>query len=182
MVAILNFVKGRSQFMLAIGILLLVACGKNDGKPTGINEESFLICKINGKERKFNFAVNANSQPADWNKIHFVVIAGWETNDIDKSPSFDISLVLPDGAKETTYSVNGNTSLELDGQYCVQRWDAGAHVDTDCHMGGRSDGTYFTLTITSLSRWGVKGKFSGLLRNGSSFLKVTDGEFAAPYN
>lgn len=35
-------------------------------------------------------------------------------------------MLLPEGAKETTYSVNGNTSLELDGQYRVQHWKEGA--------------------------------------------------------
>lgn len=182
MLVISNRLKGIIVRILVIGTLFTGACSKSDGESPNRDEESFLTCKINGEQRRFNFVVNANSQPADWNKIQFVVISGWENQDIEKSPSFGISMLLPEGAKETTYSVNGNTSLELDGQYCVQHWKDGAHTGTTCFMGGRTDGTNFTLTITSLSRWGVKGKFSGLLRDGNSYLKITEGEFSAPYN
>jgi len=52
-------------------------------------------------------------------------------------------------------------------------------------MGNGSDGSNFTLKITSLDSWGVKGTFSGKLRligGNNTFINVTEGEFSAPYN
>ena len=49
--------------------------------------------------------------------------------------------------------------------------------------GGRSSDTFFTLNITSIDDWGVKGTFSGLLRDADdNYIEVTDGKFSAPYN
>jgi len=163
---------------LLIG-LLHHSCGKSDNP---ITEEAFLECKLNGDLHTFNNVTNANDPPAE-ETVHFVVIAGWEDADINKSPSFGIMMVSEENISEGTYHVAGGSSPELDGQYCLQLYDGEDHVGTECFMGGRSSDTYFTLNITSIDDWGVKGTFSGLLRDADdNYIEVTDGKFSAPYN
>lgn len=174
--------KSLIFLMLLSFVTTLLGCDKMEDPNTDtIHDESFLTCKINGELRKFNYAVNANDKPAT-EVEHFVVIGGWEKEDMNIG--FGISLLIPEkeGVKETTYSVAGTNTLELDADYYIQNWNGGKHTGTTVYSGGRSDGTNFTLTITSLTKWGVKGTFSGRLQNGSAYVVVTDGKFSAPYN
>lgn len=170
-------------FIVSILFILigLSACDKNDSDVDD-QSEKYLICKLNGKEHRFNYHVNANDKPAE-ETVHFVVISGWEEENTATSPGFGIDLVLPEGAEEKTYSVAGGSTPELDGQYYIQHAEGGK-TWTTVYSGGRSTGTQFTLTITSLTDWGVKGTFSGKLRlsGGDEYITVTDGKFSAPYN
>ncbi|WP_345233091.1 hypothetical protein [Olivibacter ginsenosidimutans] len=167
---------------LTVVVFTFQSCKKEE-TGSGNTEEQFLGCKINGKSYTFNAHVNANDRPSE-EVVHFVVISGWENEDTATSPGFGIDLVLPEGAEEETYSVAGGSTSELDGQYYIQNFKDGKHIGTTVYDGGRTDGTKFTLTITSLTDWGVKGTFSGVLKlvGGSEYLTVTDGEFSAPYN
>lgn len=167
-----------------LGLALSACSGSDDGSAVVPgNNEVYLRCKINGELRQFNHRANANDGPSE-EKVHYVVISGWEGADPATSPGFGISLVSPEGAVETTYEVAGGEVPELEGKYFYQNYENGQNVGTTVYSGGRTDGTRFKLTITSLTKWGVKGTFSGLLRPsaGSELLQVTDGEFSAPYN
>ncbi|MFH6991184.1 hypothetical protein [Flavobacterium sp. FlaQc-48] len=97
---------------------------------------------------------------------------------------FSIDLTVPSGAEETTYTALGTTTLSLHGKYFIQEIKDGKITGTIGYNGGKSAGTYFTLTINSFSQWGVKGAFSGRLSlvGGNDFINVTDGIFSAPYN
>lgn len=160
--------------------ICLSSCSKQDDKSTG-SSEKYLTCKINGKDYSFNSSVNANDKPSE-KVVHFVVIGGWEKE--DKITGFGIDLLIPEGVEEKTYSVAGTLAPELMGQFYIQNYKDGKHVGTTVYSGGRSPGTQFTLTITSLTDWGVKGTFSGKLelRDGNEFITVTEGKFSAPYN
>jgi len=174
----------NNYLFIAFTLLILTclsSCSKNDGD-IGDSSEKFLSCKLNGKEYNFNYHVNANDKPAE-EVVHFVVISGWEKEDM--VTGFGIDLLIPgDGVKEQSYSVAGGSVPELDGQYYIQNYKDGKIMGTTVYSGGRSDGTQFTLTITSLTAWGVKGTFSGKLRlsAGDEYINVTDGKFSAPYN
>ncbi|GGI28529.1 hypothetical protein [Pedobacter mendelii] len=112
-----------------------------------------------------------------------MVISGWEKEDM--ITGFGIDLVIPgEGAKEKTYSVAGTLAPELDGQFYIQNYKDGKLNGTSVYSGGRETNTNFTLKITSLTDWGVKGTFSGKLKlsGGNKFILVTDGAFSAPYN
>ncbi len=160
--------------------VLFKSCSKDDGNT--VSGEGFLRCKLNGELKEFNNFVNANDPPQE-ETVHFVVVGGFEKENINKSPSFGIMLVSEENIIEGTYSVAGESSPELDGQYCMQVYDGETHTGTECFIGGRSSGTYFSLNITSMDDWGVKGTFSGLLRDvDDNLLEVTEGEFAAAYN
>lgn len=156
-------------------------CSKNGGEATEGDAERFLTCKINGDYREFNYMVNANDKPAT-DTVHFVVIGGWEKQDM--ITGFGINMQIAEGAKETTYVVNNASDLLLSGKYYIQSMKDGKIVSTTIYNGGSVYGSDFTLTITSLTKWGVKGTFSGKLKRlgGEDFVTVTEGKFSAPYN
>jgi len=167
------------KFVVVLFAALLTSCGKSDH---AVTDDVFFECKLNGELHTFNNLTNANDPPSE-ETVHFVVIAGWEGKDINKSPSFDIMLVSEENITEGTYHVAGGSSPELDGQYCLQIYEGETHLDTECFMGGRSSDTHFTLNITRIDDWGVKGTFSGLIRDvDDNYIEVTDGKFSAPYN
>ncbi len=167
--------------ILVLAIFGLSACKKNGGDATG-NDEKYLTCKLNGEYHEFNYGVSANDKPAT-DIVHFLVVGGYEKQDMIKG--FGIDLTLPsDGIKEKTYIVSGTTSISLHGKYYIQNMKDGKIVGTTGYNGGTSAGTNFTLTITSLTAWGVKGTFSGKLQlvGGNDYVTVTEGKFSAPYN
>ncbi|MCX2584379.1 hypothetical protein [Pedobacter sp. MR22-3] len=166
--------------MLAMFTIGLSACKKNGGTATD-DGEKYLTCKINGKYREFNYSVNANDEPAT-DTVHFVVISGWEKQ--DKITGFGIDMHIAEGAKEATYVANGASGPSLAGKYYIQEMKDGKFVGTTVFNGGDLDGSNFTLTITSLTKWGVKGTFSGKLKllGGDEIVTVTEGKFSAPYN
>lgn len=164
--------------ILVLVMLGLSACSKNGGEATG-DDKKYLTCKLNGKYCEFNYGVNANDKPTT-DTVHFVVIGGWEKRDMIKG--FGIDLTLPDGAKEKIYTVSGTTALSLHGKYYIQNMKDGKIVSTSGYNGGTSEGTNFTVTITSLSDLGIKGTFCGKLKLVGGDDYVTEGKFSAPYN
>lgn len=172
----------KPYVLTAIALLFVAtfvtACSSGDSEDeTPQANEGFLKCKIDGTPRVFNYQVGANDKPDDFNAIHFVTVGGLETNDPRTSPGFDFQLISDEGAKETTYTAANESGPDLTGQYYVQ-----TGTGTTSYMGNGNSGTSFTLTITSITNWGVKGTFSGVLKSNDVFVTVTDGEFAAPYN
>ena len=166
--------------VLALATMGLPACKKNGGTAAG-DGEKYLTCKINGEQHEFNYSVNANDKPAT-DTVHFVVIGGWEKQDM--VTGFGIDMHLKEGAKETTYTANDASDPLLACKYYIQNMKDGKIVGTTIYNGGDLDGSSFTLTITSLTKWGVKGTFSGKLKllGGEEFVTVTEGKFSAPYN
>ncbi|MDR6942925.1 hypothetical protein [Mucilaginibacter pocheonensis] len=170
--------KAQLACLMALAIMGLSACKKNGGTVAG-DVEKYLTCKINGKLHEFNYSVNANDKPAT-DTVHFVVIGGWEKHDM--VTGFGIDMHLKEGAKETTYTANDASDLLLAGKYSIQNMKDGKIVGTTIYNGGDLDGS--SLTITSLTKWGVKATFSGKLKllGGEEYLTVTEGKFSAPYN
>jgi hypothetical protein len=180
MKSITSKLKLACVVVMALAMMSLYGCGKSGGTATG-DGEKFFTCKINGKLHEFNYGVNANDKPAT-DTVHFVVVGGWEKEDM--ITGFGIDMYLKDGAKEATYTVNDASDLRLSGKYYIQNMKDGKIVSTTVYNGGGVDGSNFTLTITSLTKWGVKGTFSGKLRllGGDDYVTVTEGKFSAPYN
>ncbi|MBB5622822.1 hypothetical protein HDE69_003904 [Pedobacter cryoconitis] len=176
-------IKLNRRLSITFSLLVFIclsSCSKQNADRSD-SSEKYLTCKLNGKDYSFNTSVNANDKPAE-DEVHFVVIGGWEKE--DRITGFGIDMVIPEGVKEKTYSVAGTSAPELKGQFYIQNYKDGKHMGTTVYEGGRSPGTQFTLTITSLTDWGVKGTFSGKLelRDGNEFITVTEGKFSAPYN
>ncbi|MDT3405285.1 hypothetical protein [Mucilaginibacter terrae] len=176
----LTFTRTALLAVIAFILINFTSCSKNGGGATD-DQEVYLTCKINGVQREFNYFVNANDKPAT-DTVHFVVIGGWEKEDM--VTGFGINMQSTEGAKEATYTVDSESDLLLAGKYYIQNMKDGKIVGTTIYNGGDVDGSNFTLKITSLTKWGVKGTFSGKLRrlDGNDFVTVTDGKFSAPYN
>ncbi|TWR26754.1 hypothetical protein FPZ42_06875 [Mucilaginibacter achroorhodeus] len=166
--------------LLAIAFCSFISCKKSSGDANG-GQEIYMSCKINGTLHEFNYHVNANDKPAT-DTVHFVVIGGWEKPDM--VTGFGIDMQIDKGAKEGSYVSNSAARLLLSGKYYIQQMKDGKILGTTIYNGGDVDGSNFTMTITSLTKWGVKGTFSGKLRllTGDEYLTVTDGKFSAPYN
>lgn len=166
--------------MLTVILLGFSFCSKKSGDADG-GQEKYFSCKINGEQREFNYFVNANDKPAT-DTVHFVVIGGWEKQDM--VTGFGIDMQIDKGAKEATYVSNSAPGLLLSGKYYIQNMKDGKITGTTIFNGGDVEGSSFTMTITSLTKWGVKGTFSGKLRllAGNEYLTVTEGKFSAPYN
>lgn len=88
------------------------------------------------------------------------------------------------GARVGTYVSNSAPGLLLSGKYYIQQMKDGKMLGTTIFNGGDLEVSNFTMTITSLDQWGVKGSFSGRLRllTGKEYLTVTEGKFSAPYH
>lgn len=157
------------------------ACKKGDnGGSVNNDTDAYLKCKINGEWLDFKYQVNANDPPSD-KVIHFVVIGGNENSGVN-GPSLTLRLTSSEGAKvNTTYNGYPNSTVELYFDYYYQT--ANGTVNYEGGHGG-SEGSSAQLTITSLTDWGVKGTFSGVLINYKTkeAYTVTEGSFSAPYN
>lgn len=157
------------------------ACKKSDnGGSLNNNPDAYLKCKINGILHDFKYQVNANDPPSD-KVIHFVVIGGDENNGVN-GPSITLRLTSSEGAKvNATYNGYPNSPEDLYFDYYYQT--ANGTVNFEGGRGG-SEGSSAQLTITSLTDWGVKGTFSGVLINYKTkeTYTVTEGSFSAPYN
>ncbi len=166
--------------LVAMVVMSFTSCKKGGGGADS-SEDVYMSCKLNGTLHEFNYHVNANDHPAT-DTVHFVVIGGWEKEDM--VTGFGIDMQIDKGAKEATYVSNSAAGLLLSGKYYIQNMKDGKIVNTTIYNGGDLDGSSFTMTITSLTKWGVKGTFSGKLRllDGNEFITVTDGKFSAPYN
>lgn len=167
---------------LFIAALTLTGCSDDDGGSTNNNPtaKGVLTCKINGVARDFSAQVSANDKPSEA-IVHFVTIGGHETADF-KSPGFGFQLVSEEGATTTTYT---SADSELNATYYIQNLDAAGNIiNTTSYHGNGSDGTSFTMKVTTLNEWGVEGTFSGVLQltGGEEYITITDGVFSAPYN
>ena len=177
-------ITSRVQYVLLAALVIIIiglsACKKNGGAATD-DQDAYLTCKIDGKYHEFNYHVNANDKPAT-DTVHFVVIGGWEKQDM--VTGFGINMQIAEGAKEATYTSDGAGELLLAGKYYIQEMKDGKFAGTTIFNGGDLEGSNFTLTITSLTKWGVKGTFTGKLRlvGGDEMVTVTEGKFSAPYN
>ncbi|MDV6169448.1 hypothetical protein R1T16_13515 [Flavobacterium sp. DG1-102-2] len=164
-------------FLLAVTV---TGCSDDDGGSTSPAKQGTLTCKINGVARDFSYMVSANDKPSE-EVVHFVTISGHEEDDFT-SPGFGFQLVSEEGATTTTYT---SADSELHGTYYIQNLDSNGNITgTTTYHGNGSDGTSFTMKVTTLNEWGVEGTFSGVLQltGGEEYVTITDGVFSAPYN
>lgn len=174
----------RKIFILPLFLFALAVTGCSDDDGGGGNNNASskgtLTCKINGVARDFSGQVSANDKPSEA-LVHFVTIGGHETDDF-KSPGFGFQLVSDEGATTQTYTT---IESELSATYYIQNLDSNGNITgTTSYHGNGSDGTSFTINITTLNEWGVEGTFSGVLQltGGEEYVTITDGVFSAPYN
>ncbi|MFP6851260.1 MAG: hypothetical protein VCA57_21520 [Pseudomonas sp.] len=155
--------------LLLLVCLLLSACG-------GSAEKGHLTLRFDGKPMTFNGPLNAQLGES---REHLVV-GGYHTG---SSESYDIELwSLGKQIVPGTYVLPGS---KLISRYAIQQITDGKNRGTTIWSAFRPEEDTFSLTIDSIDDWGVKGHFSGRIQllggNGSTFIRVSDGSFAAPY-
>ncbi|MCA5004289.1 hypothetical protein [Sphingobacterium bovistauri] len=171
--------KINSLVFIFCATLLFLGCSKDNNTPE-TSKEAYFKFKLNGVQKEYKYHINANDPPSE-KVIHFVTIAAFESNNIATSTSLGFQLVSDKGAQIGTYLNNNANGDQLHATYAIQNVSNGQITGTTTY---NTNETPFTFQITSLTKSGVKGKFSGKLKlsGGSEILDVTEGEFSAPYN
>ena len=173
-------VRQRLNSALAILCLIFIsmclsACSKDDnggGEPTG---DYYFRAKLGGKAVNFH-SVNFQGGGND-NRFEQIVIGGHETSypaSGPVSPSFDFE-IWREGGNITagTYTTPGENMIA---RYAIQKSDGTLIYNTSY-----SDDV-FTVKIEAISKTGIKGTFSGTVRNSvGGAISITDGTFNLPY-
>lgn len=168
--------KIRQIFLAAIFLLALIGCSKggNDTKPSN---EYYLRATVGEKKIDFHMA---NFQLGESNgKITYVTVGGVET-----SPPSDGTLP-PSGFDFSIWKLNGDITLgtyltnieeDMSATYFIYANKRQIFYDTI------SANDVFAVKIDAISKKGIKGSFSGTVRNETGeAIKVTDGYFNLPY-
>ncbi|WP_406826947.1 hypothetical protein [Pedobacter sp. KACC 23697] len=156
-------------------IMCLSACSKNDdggGEPTG---DYYFRAKIGGKAINFH-SVNFQGGGND-NRFEHIVIGGHESSypaSGPVSPSFDFEIWKIGGNITTgTYSTPGENMIA---RYAIQKSDGTLIYNTSY------GDDVFTVKVEAISKTGIKGTFSGTVRNlAGEAISITDGTFNLPY-
>jgi len=156
-------------------IICFSACSKNDdngGEPSG---DYYFRAKIGGKAINFhsvNFQGGGNA-----NRFEHIVIGGHESSYTASgpvSPSFDFEIWKVGGnITAGTYTTPGENMIA---RYAIQKNDGTLIYNTS--YGDDA----FTVKIEAISKTGIKGAFSGTVRNlAGEAVSITDGTFNLPY-
>lgn len=156
--------------------MCLSACSKDDnggGEPTG---DYYFRAKIGGKAVNFH-SVNFQGGGDD-NRFEHIVIGGVET-------SYSASGPVPPSLDFEIWRLGGNitagtyaTPVEKDmiARYAIQKTEGTLIYNTSY-----SDDV-FTVKIEAISKTGIKGTFSGTVRNSAGeAIDITDGTFNLPH-
>lgn len=154
----------------------LSACSKKDdtgGAPTG---DYYFRAKIGGKAINFH-SVNFQGGGND-NRFEQIVIGGHEASDPPSgpvSPSLDFE-IWREGGNITAGTYATPAEKGMIARYAIQKSDGTLMYNTAI-----ADDV-FTLKIEEISKSGIKGAFSGTVRNrAGEAINITDGTFNLPY-
>jgi len=173
----------RKPFSSALAILCFIiismclsACSKDNeggGEPAG---DYYFLAKVGGKEVNFH---NANFQGGgDDNRFEHIVVGGYEA-------SYPLSGPIPPSLDFEIWRLGGNISVgtyatpeenKMIARYAIQRTEGTLLYNTSF-----ADDV-FTLKIEAISKTGIKGTFSGTVRNSAGeAINISGGTFNLPY-
>ncbi len=168
----------KQLFYVSILAILFSACSSNDNESNNNQSEYYFKATLDG--RKINY-YDANFQFSGNNgRFEHIIIGGFETP-YPKTPgqlapnSLDFEIWRTGGnIAEGTYSTP--LEPEMIARYAVQTKEGTIVYNTSI-----ADDV-FTVKIESISEKGIKGTFSGKLRNMDSgvVVEVTEGSFYLP--
>ncbi|WP_090496508.1 hypothetical protein [Pedobacter terrae] len=172
--------KPLSSFWAALCIIIITiclsACSKEDDGGGTPSEDYYFRAKIGGKAVNFH-SVNFQGGGDD-NRFEHIVIGGDETSYSGSGP-------LPPSLDFELWRLGGNitagtyaTPVEKDmiARYAIQKSDGTLVYNTS------SSNDVFTVKIEAISKTGIKGAFSGTVRNSAGeAINITDGTFNLPY-
>ncbi len=172
--------KPFSSFLVSLCFIMITIClsacsKKNDGggAPDG---DYYFRAKIGGKAVNFH-SVNFQGSGDD-NRFEHIVIGGDET-------SYSGSGLLPPSLDFEIWRLGGNiaagtyaTPVEkgMIARYAIQKSDGTLVYNTS------TSNDIFTVKIEAISKAGIRGAFSGTVRNSAGeAIDITDGTFNLPY-
>lgn len=177
------FLKNRTArfvkqfFYVSILAVLFSACSSDEKGSDENNSDYYFKAALDG--RKINF-YNVNFQGGgNDNRFEQIVIGGDETPSKTGQlapPSLDFEIwKLGGDIKAGTYSTP--TDQEMVARYAVQTPNGTILYNT------RAADDIFTVKIESISKSGIKGTFSGKVRNldSGAVIEITEGTFNLPY-
>lgn len=170
-----RFVK--QLFYVFILAVFFSACSSNDSESDNNKSEYYFKATLNG--RKINY-YDANFQfSGNDGRFEHITIGGFETP-YPKTPG----QLAPDSLDFEIWRTGGNipagtystpTEPEMVARYAVQKKDGTIVYST------LTADDVFTVKIESISEKGIKGTFSGKVRNNSGdVVEITEGSFYLP--
>jgi|GEM_PF-1282365 len=170
-----RFVK--QLFYVSVLAVFFSACSSNDSESDNNQSEYYFKATLDGHKITYydaNFQFSGND-----GRFEHITIGGFETP-YPKTPgelapnSLDFEIWRTGGNIPVgTYSTP--TEPEMIARYAVQKKDGTIVYST------RTPDDVFTVKIESISEKGIKGTFSGKLRNNSGeVVEVTEGSFNLP--
>ncbi|WP_289659184.1 hypothetical protein [Flavobacterium panacagri] len=168
------------QLFCILGLtFLFVACSSDDSRSDQTESDYYFRASLDGRKVDF-YDVNFQGGGND-NRFEHIVVGGFEAPYPTKvgdqiPPSLDFEIWRTGGdIKAGTYSTP--TEPEMVARYAVQKQNGTIVYST------RTADDIFTLKIESISKNGIKGTFSGKVRNLDSgvAIEITEGTFNLPY-
>lgn len=180
-----NFLKGsissftKQLFHVFFLALVLVSCSSDDNGSDNSGSDYYFRASLDGRKVDF-YDVNFQGGGND-NRFEHIVVGGFEAPYPTKvgeliPPSLDFEIWRTGGdIKAGTYSTP--TEPEMVARYAIQTTNGTIVYST------RTADDVFTLKIESISKNGIKGTFSGKVRNLDSgvAIEITEGTFNLPY-
>ena len=168
----------RQLLSIFLIVMIFSACSSDDNGSDNNNSDYYFKATLNGRAMTF---YNVNFQGSgDDNRFSHITIAGFEDHyptaqgTVPNSLDFEIWRTGGD-IKAGNYSTS--TEPEMVSRYAVQTSNGTIVYST------QPFNDIFTVKIESISKNGIKGTFSGKLRNLESgkAIEVTEGSFNLPY-
>ncbi|WP_146194602.1 hypothetical protein [Flavobacterium crocinum] len=169
----------KQFFSILVLTLLFFGCSSDDNGSDNSGSDYFFKATLDGRKIDF-YDVNFQGGGND-NRFEHITVGGFEEPYPNKvgeliPPSLDFEIWRTGGdIKAGTYSTP--TEPEMVARYAVQTTNG-----TIVYSTSTADDV-FTLKIESISKNGIKGTFSGKVRNLDSgvAIEITEGTFNLPY-
>ena len=178
------FLKNKTavfvKHILYVSVLavLFSACSSDEGGSDKAESDYYFKATLDGRKIDF-YTVNFQGGGND-NRFEQIVIGGYEAP-FSKAgelapPSLDFE-IWKQGGDITAGTYSTPTDQEMVARYAVQTKDGTILYST------RTADDIFTVKIESISKSGIKGTFSGKVRNLDSgiAIEITEGTFNLPY-
>jgi len=172
-----DYLSFFSKLLYLVIIALSLSACKKDGGGGELTGDYYFSARLDGRKIDFH-TVNFQGSGAD-GRFEHIVVGGYETSYPTSGgpvpPSLDFE-IWKLGGNITPGSYATPAEQKMIARYAVQKSDGTLLYNTSFAN------DIFTLKIESISKTGIKGTFSGTLRNmAGQSISVSEGSFNLPY-